>query len=98
MALNQIPDVDVSKLEKVCVWSELPSLCCFLQKGAGVPGGVAKTIFSMRERATSNWNPNFTQRYGEPVERADTSKEWSKAPRVFTTSLLPLPGDWGAHH
>lgn len=107
MALDQIPDVDVSKSEEVCVWPELFSSCCFLQKqGAGFPRATVQCTYTvLGERAMSNWNPSYTpeppKAMGNLQKRANVSEEWTKPPlarpKHSICCLVPFPGDLGTN-
>lgn len=72
MTLNQIPDVDISKLEQVCVWPELCSSWFFLQKqGTGFPRATVETELTQcgeksREQLESKLHP------GDPQEPRGT--------------------------
>lgn len=100
--------MDVSKLEEVCVWSELSSSCCFLQNRALASPVLLQGLcfHSAGERAMSNWSPSYTPEspkgMGNLHKRANVSEEQSKwpwaRPKRCTSSPLPLPGDWGTHH
>lgn len=108
MALNQIADVDVSKLEEICVWPGLSSSCCFLQNRALASPALLQgpSFHSMGERTMAMgveatlWSPQ--KAWGTCTKKADVSEEWSKPPwarpKCCNFSPHPLLGDQGTHY
>lgn len=96
MALNQIPYVDVSKLEEVCVWPELSSSCCFLQKqGTGFLRATVETDLTQRggkscEQLESKLHPRAPQKPRETCTKGPMSlKKGASHPELSQSTVFP---------
>lgn len=104
MALNQSPDVDISKLKEVCVWPELSSSCCFLQKqGTGFPRATVETELTQcegesHEHLDCKLHPRVPQKpWGTCTEKPMSLKNCQARPKHSTSSPVPFPVDVGTN-